>query len=341
MIRKHFITVLIILLGSVSISAFSRNQDGTLGLIKLPNEGVPVVVAKGQDFRVLAEIKGNLFLLNEEGKRIPLQPSWRKLSSGKWEATVWLSESYTAGPYSIQLIGDDGKTDINYRSVWGFEGFYGYYTFAHISDIHISSPEPTDDNSITYEKVISLLNSSDAQFVLITGDLTHNGSYEEMGTFLTLLNKFTKPTFVCAGNHDRAGDTYEKFFYTSTYAFRFGKDGFIVFDSREYRVANPWDEQDNVIYRYRRELKPSRWVFGVTHRYEYTMGMRLQLTLFVDDPIDFLLYGHLHRENTKEESVLPWGRTRVFIVPACKDGFYRIFDVGEGGIFPRPLASVK
>ncbi|MCX8065841.1 MAG: metallophosphoesterase [Candidatus Hydrogenedentes bacterium] len=339
--KKIFITAIIVIFGLPPSLSLARNVDGTLSLIKLPNEGVPVVVAKGQDFKVLTENKGELFLVDGDGKKFPLQPLWKSLSSGKWEAKVWLSEAYPPGAYSIQLIGDNGEVDTNFRSVWIFEGFYEYYTFAHISDVHIISMDSSNDNTATFEKVINRVNSSDAQFVLITGDITHNGSIEEMKAFLKLLNKFVKPTFVCAGNHDRSSNNYELFFYTSTYAFRFSKDGYIVFDSREYRVADPWDEQDNVVYRYRRELKPSRWVFGVTHRYEYTMGMRLQLALFVDDPVDYLLYGHIHRENTKEESVLPWGKTTVFVVPACKDGYFRVYDVGEGGVFPRELTSVK
>ncbi len=320
-----------------------RNSDGTLGLIKLPNEGIPVVLAKGQDFRVISEEPGNLFLIDITGKKIPLNPQWaEKESLGKWVAKVWLEKgSSDENPYSIQLVTKDNRVDINERAVWLFDGFYEYYTFAHVSDIHIKSTDPSDENSVIFEKIIDKINQSDAQFVLLTGDLTHNGSIDEMKTFLKLLNKFTKPTFVCAGNHDRAGDTYEQFFFTSMYAFRYSKDGFIIFDSREYRTADPWDEQDNVLYRYRRELKSSRWTFGVTHRYEFTMGMRTQLTLFVDDPVDFLLYGHTHRENTKEESILPWGKTKVSVVPACKDGFFRIFDIGEGGVFPRPLVCVK
>ncbi len=289
---------------------FARNADGTLGLIKIPNEGIPAVLAKGQDFKVISDKPGALFLIDADGKKLPLNQEWKEVrQGGRWEAKVYLTEgSSTGNPYSIQLVSEEGKTDVNQRAVWIFDGFYGYYTFAHISDVHIKSVDMTDENSITFEKVINRVNQSDAQFVLITGDLTHNASFEEMRVFLKLLNKFSKPTFVCAGNHDRTGDAYEKFFFSSTYAFRYSKDGFIVFDSREYRTADAWDEQDNVLYRYRRELKSSRWTFGITHRYEFTMGMRTQLTLFVDDPVDFLLYGHIHRENTKEESILPWGK---------------------------------
>ncbi len=357
MIKRFSIFLFFVEISFFTYNISARLEDGTLGILKLPNEGCPVILAPGQSFKVVAEQKGDLFLIDSEKHIIPLTPQWKKKNPEIYEALVVLSEKgIKEGPYSIQIITAENVKDINPRAVWVRNEFKEYYTFAHISDIHIRNGDTQDENATTFQKVIEELNKSDAQFILLTGDLTHNATMEQWQVFMANLNLFSKPTFVCAGNHDRPGynpnftsaenhtqveDNYEKMFYTSIYAFRYGKDGFIVYDTREYRTADGWGEQDTLLYRYRRELKPSRWTFGITHRYEYTMGIRAQIILFIDDPIDFLLYGHTHRENTKEESIIPWGKTRVYVIPAEKDGYYRIFDVGEGGLFPRPIQRIK
>jgi len=343
--RWHKEYVLIFLMIGLLVSFFNgyaRHEDGTLGIIKLPNEGCPVILSPGQTFNIVAEQKGTIFLIDNEKNIIPLNVQWEEKKTEIYKGSVILmGEDIKAGSYSIQIITEGGAKDVNPRSIWVQNEFREYYTFAHISDIHIRSDSLQDENAITFQTIIEKLNQSDAQFILLTGDLTHEAKTEQWQVFLNILNQARKPTFVCAGNHDRNEDNYEKMFYTSTYAFRYGKDGYIIFDTREYRTADSWGEQDTLLYRYRRELKSSRWTFGITHRYEFTMGIRSQIILFVDDPIDFILYGHTHRENTREESVIPWGKTRVYVVPAEKDGFYRIFDVGEGGLFPRPIQNVK
>lgn len=320
----------------------ARLENGTLGILKLPNEGCPVIVAPRQTFKVIAEKEGNIFLIDREKRIVPINAQWKKINSKISEALVILPEKdIKEGPYALQIITAENIKDMNIRSVWVQNEFREYYTFAHISDIHIRNNDPQDENARVFRSVIEKLNQSDARFILLTGDLTHDAEPEQWEVFLNIMNISQKPTFVCAGNHDRDKNNYENMFYTSTYAFRYGKDGFIVYDTREYRTADSWGEQDTLLYRYRRELKSSRWTFGITHRYELTMGIRSQLILFVDDPVDFTLYGHIHRENTKEEAILPWGKTRAFVIPAEKDGYYRIFDVGEGGVFPRPIQNIQ
>jgi len=85
---------------------------------------------------------------------------------------------------------------------------------------------------------------------------------------------------------------------------------------------------------FRRRLIASRWTIGFTHRYEPDMGLRSQTILFVDDPLDILLFGHKHRENRKDERVVPWGTTPIVITPAAIDGALRLVEVGEYRIVP-------
>ena len=86
--------------------------------------------------------------------------------------------------------------------------------------------------------------------------------------------------------------------------------------------------------RLRRQIKAARWTMGFTHRYETHMGMRSQLVLFVDNPLDFLAVGHLHRELEAGEHLIPWTGTKAFATAAAIDGAYRIVEVVEEGPVP-------
>ena len=160
---------------------------------------------------------------------------------------------------------------------------------------------------------------------------------DQFRRFIGILDTCTLPTVVCAGNHDRQGDNYERFFGPLTSRFTFGSDGYLVFDTKDFDTADGATAQDGLLHRFRRELKPCRWTFGLTHRYEPAMGMRAQLTLFVDDPLDGLFFGHIHRELREGENI-PWGRTAAWAVPAAVDGRYRMVDVTRQGPMPRAAA---
>ncbi|OQB27423.1 MAG: hypothetical protein BWY09_03190 [Candidatus Hydrogenedentes bacterium ADurb.Bin179] len=91
------------------------------------------------------------------------------------------------------------------------------------------------------------------------------------------------------------------------------------------------DGQNGLLHLYRRQLRASRWSIGFTHRYDVSMGMRAQLSLFVDDPLDYLVYGHYHREPGEGDGI-PWGNTRHIMTPAAVDGKMRFLLVDAEGV---------
>ena len=64
------------------------------------------------------------------------------------------------------------------------------------------------------------------------------------------------------------------------------------------------------------------------------MGIRAQLTLFVDDPLDYVLYGHYHREADDQDGI-PWGKTKIIMTPAAINGQFRIVTVDPNGLHPQ------
>lgn len=342
----------------VSVS-WGRTPDGFLDLILLPNNGIPSIIKQGERLHIQARRKGEVMLVRED-ERFPLAVDWKEMPGDLLSGTAEIPQDVGIGSYALELVAD--HTDRNSRAVYVVKEFPKEYTVVHITDIHIGSNRHPKPSEMIFRELATRVNekcrqidldwqsnqrqdgsTSEAQtaepippvaFVLITGDLTEGGEAVQFQTLVDLLDLFELPTFVCAGNHDRNSLNYEKTFDQLTYCFYFGLDGFLFFDTKDFLIADEAGPQDGLLERYREAIMPARWSIGATHRYDPTMGMRSQLTLFVDKPLDFLFYGHVHREANPEERVVPWGTTPVCITPAGIDGAYRLVTIFENRILP-------
>ncbi|HEO69798.1 MAG TPA: hypothetical protein ENN80_00930 [Candidatus Hydrogenedentes bacterium] len=316
--------------------AAARQHDGTLGLIQTPNNGLPALVLPGGTFEATLREEARLALVGD-AHTIPLNTTWRDVPGPAVVATCTVPARAPQGAYAIEAQAEDGA-DHTARAVYVLESFPETYTVAHVSDTHIGKDQrhPRVSDAINRD-LAAAVNNTDAAFTLITGDLTETGALDEYRRFLEILDLYAMPTFVCAGNHDRLEDHYERFFGPLAYTFWFGKDGYLAFDTKDFLVADELGRQDADIEVYRRALKPARWTVGFTHRFEPSMGMRSQITLFVDNPLDFLLVGHRHRANTEEETRVPWGSTPISIVPAAIDGRMRLIQVDPVAIQPNDV----
>ena len=312
-------------------TAGARQADGTLGVIVTPNNGAPAFAAPGGTFE--AELtKETPLRLGDGADARELAAEFTPLPGGGARALCRVPADTPPGLYAIS-----GGGDTTARSVAVRAEFPEYYAFAHVSDVHIGKANRPQAPDAVFAALTAELNGSGAAFAAVTGDLTESGEADQFRRFIGILDTCTLPTVVCAGNHDRQGDNYERFFGPLTSRFTFGSDGYLVFDTKDFDTADGATAQDGLLHRFRRELKPCRWTFGLTHRYEPAMGMRAQLTLFVDDPLDGLFFGHIHRELREGENI-PWGRTAAWAVPAAVDGRYRMVDVTRQGPMPRAAA---
>ncbi len=71
---------------------------------------------------------------------------------------------------------------------------------AHISDIHCT--HGTDFNEKVFEKAVKIVNSVDADFVFVSGDLTTDGLLSEYELAAKKTNEISCEIFVVPGNHD-------------------------------------------------------------------------------------------------------------------------------------------
>lgn len=333
---------------AIAANAAARAPDGILALIQSPNNGIPALVTPGGTFDALLTERAALRLVAKDSVA-ELQPEWTELPGGRVKARCVVVATTPPGAYS--LVADTGQqSDSNVRAVFVVEGFPDSYAFAHITDTHIGSNRATPRADVMLKHLLQGINDQEVSFVLVTGDLTDTGDPEQFRTFCQILDTCRHPTFVCPGNHDRQAQYYEHFFGALTYMFWFGQDGYLSFDTKDYVIADDLGPQDADLEVFRRAIKRARWSLGFTHRYDPDMGMRSQIVLFVDDPLDALIFGHWHRENREDESRVPWaaprapmsaGATRILVTPAAFNGAFRLIDVTPRGIYPRAVQSLK
>ncbi len=71
--------------------------------------------------------------------------------------------------------------------------------FAILSDVHVV---PGNENERQLRLAVDEINRSNAQVVLMTGDLTNEGSDEQLLNVKSILDGITKPLYVIPGNHE-------------------------------------------------------------------------------------------------------------------------------------------
>ena len=86
------------------------------------------------------------------------------------------------------------------------------YTIAHLSDVHVGEFGFVRDKVL---KCIQEVNDLSPNVILITGDLTYGGLYNEFEEASSLIDRFDQKPLVIMGNHDAYNlgyNTFEKFF---------------------------------------------------------------------------------------------------------------------------------
>jgi predicted phosphodiesterase len=324
---------------ALAFDAAAREADGTLGLLITPNNGIPALIQSGGTFEAVSRESCLLKTVGDAGA-FDVTAKWQDLPGGLKKANCTVPGNVPPGTYTLEGRAGE-RLDTNTRAVYVYDAFPASYSFAQVTDTHIGAAKDNRPAADIVRGVLAAVNESGAAFALVTGDLTDGGEPEQFRGFLDVLDTCRVPTYVCAGNHDRNGDAYERVFGLTHYAFRFGEDGYLAVDTKDFLVADDLEPQTADLEVDRRAIKAARWSIGFTHRYERDMGMHAQIALFIDNPLDLLLFGHWHRENTDAEKTVPWAgwrhSTRIVVTPAAVDGKMRLFDVTPVAVTPREL----
>jgi outer membrane protein assembly factor BamB len=100
-------------------------------------------------------------------------------------------------------------------------------TFAFLTDLHVSPASASDTNLY---RLVEEINHTDADFTVVTGDLTNSGSDAELSAVKKALDKLIKPCYVLPGNHETnwsesAGLSFNRLWGNDR--FLFSKNGFL------------------------------------------------------------------------------------------------------------------
>lgn len=297
-----------LLLCGIAAAASARNADGTLGAIATPNDGQPAFTTPGGAFTVTARAETNLSI-ERDGLRIDLETAW-STDAGHAVAACTLPADAPPGLYAIEARQGDDLIDRTPRAVHVREaGESAAYVFRCVANPRVGS-----DGAAWAESLAALSNQPGA-FILITGNLTATGADAEFSALLAALGACGKPTVVCPGPND--GAAFGRYFAGGPQGFAYGRDGFLILDGRWTAAAVDAFNDPGAAHVLRRSFKPGRWTVAALGAGIDALGMRAQLDLFADDPVDALL---LPGGADGAEPFFPWGATEVIALPSGERG---------------------
>ncbi len=294
-----------------ALGASARNLDGTLGLIMRPISTAPTIVKSGDSFEVtiradapVQALRVAMYhgpemtqLLTHTREQPPLEPA-----DGVLTVRVTVPDTTPAALYSLYVRADPGgRSDTAERAVKVVAEWPTTYSFAHVTDVHIGRLDPPLRQEV-FRRTASEISRMGVEFVLITGDLTDQGTPEQFRTFLQLLDHFDAPTFVTPGNHDRGANyqfgapdsIYERYCGPANYAFDFGRHRYLSFDTR-------WQDEFLVFPAYR------AWLQAQLQRPDPALGVAFSHRIsdaeypFYEEQLPahnyrMYVYGHTHHD---------------------------------------------
>jgi hypothetical protein len=318
--------------------AHARGEDGSLGLMVRPNDGAPAFVTPGGSFDVLAKSETPLALRAPDGSEWPLDTAWGDAYLGLRRGVATVPATCPPGLHAL-VAGDD----TNMRSVAVLEAYPTAYTVIHLHEpavgegngpslaallAPLAAPEPTDAPPPQNGEIDETVPVEPAPvFVLLTGNLTQTGAPAEYLALLRELDAIPWPTVVVPGPAD-GGTAFARHFGPLPAAFRFGKDGFMLLDTSGYRPLADESPDMGRVHLLRQELMDCRWTVAAAARYSAAIGVRAQLILYVDNPLDGLVTG---MDAPDAPPPFPWGGTRLLATPPLAAGSVRVIPFGTVG----------
>jgi predicted phosphodiesterase len=346
----------VLLLAATCLAASARNLDGTLGLIMRPISTVPTIVKAGeafdlairadqpvQDMRVLMYLGPQMTpLLSHTREQPPLEPK-----DGVVTVQVTVPNTVQPALYNLYVRADPPRRgDTAERAVKVISQWPDTYSFAHVTDVHIGRQDPPFRDQV-FKRTASEINRLGVDFVLLTGDLTDQGTPEQYRLFLQLLDNFDVPTYTTPGNHDRGENAgfdkpnpiYERYCGPANYTFDFGRHRYVSLDTR-------WEDEFLVFPTYRAwleaQLQRSNPALGVAFSHRISDA---ELPFYEEQlpahNYKMYVYGHTH------DDVIDWvGARRLMLVNTSQElmSTYNVLRISADDVvqirhFHRPSAE--
>lgn len=143
--------------------------------------------------------------------------------------------------------------------------------FAILSDIHVT---PGNANEAKLREAVAEINASDADIVLLTGDLTNEGSDEQLLNIKRIMDTVTKPLYVIPGNHENnwsqsACKTFNDLWGNDRFAFEIGQLVVVGLNCGPFmKMGDGHIKQEDLIWLEKtltERVKPGMRVLSVNH----------------------------------------------------------------------------
>lgn len=205
-----------------------------------PRIGKPAIVLNGSQLRIRVAGPGGIstwdFNLYREYRNYTLShdvPAYNS-STGEWAVNITIPNNAARDLYDLRVTGSNGTSIVaaeEWNAVQVWPTYPTSFKVFHITDTHLESARTLSSDKLLYSLYQAAL--SNADFVIITGDLTDDGFLATFNYLRGILRQSRVPVFVCPGNHDRdAGsteyNTYVSVFGADYYAAYVTPDIFIV-----------------------------------------------------------------------------------------------------------------
>jgi hypothetical protein len=295
MIRK-----LCALLAALSAGgAAARDEAGRLALILTPNSAQPAVLAAGSSLQTLLRENVPLRIESAEGAVIELEFTAARPMRGSWMVDSRIPQSVAPGVYTLVADGTEAE-DSAFRAVYILDGRPETYRLAHVSNLRVGDPNRSDSRLF---RLTAAINGQAPDLILVTGDLTAAGTDEQFRLAIDILNDCRAPTFVAPGAADNRQGHLESYLGPYSTALRFAADAYLVCSP----LAGLTAAGEARLHTERRAVRAARWSIGAAQSFAHG-DLRSALTLFVDDPLDYVF----EADAVDGAGAGAWGRTRGF-----------------------------
>ncbi|MFC1618876.1 metallophosphoesterase [Candidatus Neomarinimicrobiota bacterium] len=211
--------------GQIIVDISTQDIGDTLTVIQRPLLNIPSIVVPGQELEIICLAPESTVDWEAElihpSLNIPLSITSAQYDGNlqRWYLSALIPEPGLYELFDLKVTASGGLEDITRHSVQLIRQYKDSYYFVHISDTHLPTtyyvyePESLTDSSsmIDFRAVIDDINLIRPEFVLLTGDVIHEGEledYQERRYYTKaqrILAELEVPVYVVAGNHDIGG----------------------------------------------------------------------------------------------------------------------------------------
>lgn len=214
------------------------------------------------------------------------------------------------------------------------------FKFALVTDTHIGNPANNEDLVRTVEDINTM---SEISFVIVSGDVTEFGSYEELKTAKDILDNLKVPYYAIPGNHDSnwsesGTNDFLRIFGNETFGFEFNGYKLIGLASGPNMRMSPGQIPRENLTWFFNELEQTTKDMPIIYVNHYPMDEGLNNWFEVMDAlrpynVKLMLCGHGHNNNALNFEGVNAAMCRSNLRAGNEFGGYNIITVESDSIY--------